>query len=116
MLLGCLSYIFKFCAIFAVVLAVAAASYRSLAWTIVFGVTSLGMFAAGKAMSWFPARGQRQRVARIQDLMGEGFPFRYFYASEGIGVNSDEIKNKDRSILRCHRVVQHFPSLGRRYL
>lgn len=70
-----------------------------------FGVISLGMFAACKAISWFPARGQRQRVARIQDLIEKGLPFRYFYASGGIAVNTDEKRIK---IVRSSDVIEHY--------
>ena len=86
-------------------LAVAAASNRSLTWTVVFGVTSLLMFAIGKAIVWVPARRLGQRVARVQDLMGEDYPFRYFYASEGIAVNTDEKRIK---IVRSSDVIEHY--------
>lgn len=86
MLLGCLSFIPNFYAIGAALTAIEG----SVALTIGFGVTSLVLFAIGKAIAEVPARRLEQRVERIKDLMGEDYPFRYFYAAEGIAVSTDE--------------------------
>lgn len=110
MFLGCLSFLAELCAISAAVLAIAAPSYRSLVRTFVCRLASLALFAFAKVIIWVPTCRLGLRVARIQDLMGQDYPFRYFYASEGIGVHTDQKRIK---IVRASDLIeqQDIPSL-----
>lgn len=105
MLRGCLSLVVKFYAIGAALAAIVMATEGAVAQTIGFGVASLVLFGVGKAITGVPARRQGKRVARIKDLMGEDYPFRYFYAAEGIAVSTDE---KRIVIVRSSDVVEQY--------
>ena len=105
MLRGCLNLIIKSYLFVAVLGTILAAAYGPPLMAAAVGVFALVVFAIDRAIFWYPGHRLKRRANEIRALVGDDYPVRYFYGSEGIAVSTDQKKIR---IVRSSDVIEQY--------